>query len=104
LVTGVQAYRLFGGAKEHPVSAAVILVIFGGIGSLWLGGLWWRLNWVRWLTVILNVWVLSDTLHGSIVNGSGPDTLGYVLVAIRVAVIVMFLRPTAGTWYGRKAG
>ena len=103
-IIGLEAYTLFSATTAHPVAASVIMVILGGIWSLWLGGLWWRRNWVRWLTVILNVLVLSETLRISIAHGRGPDILGYVLVAIRVAVIVMFLRPVAGNWYGRKAG
>jgi hypothetical protein len=104
IVTGVVAYTFFGEAKGHPVSAAVIVLLFTVIGSLWLYGLWRRRNWVRWLTVILNVVTVSDMLHKDIANGRGPDLVGYFLIAIHVAVTVMFLRPAASHWYRRAAG
>jgi hypothetical protein len=104
IVTGVVAYTLFGETRGHPITAVLILLLLAGIWSLWLCGLWWRLNWVRWLTVIFHAFVVCDVLRRDLVHGRGPDFLGYVLLGIQVAVIVIFLRPVASHWYRRQAG
>jgi hypothetical protein len=104
LVTFVVAYIFLGQARIHPVAVVLLLLFSAGIWSLLLCGLWWRQNWVRWLTVIWNAVIVCDALRKDIVSDRGPDILGYILIAVQVAVIVMFLRPVASHWYGRKGG
>jgi len=102
--TGVVAYAFFGETSGHPLAAVLILLFLAAIWSLWICGLWWRRNWVRWFTVIFHVVVVCDVLRADLVHGRGPDLLGYVLIATQVAIIVIFLRPVASHWYRRQAG
>ena len=86
--------------------AAVGVGLLAAICLLWLYGLWQRLNWLRWATVILGG-------AGSIVGLWGVYSLGdpvqvklYWLqfILIEAAVVLLLLR-AASTWYtrGRRA-
>jgi hypothetical protein len=102
LITGVVVYGFLGAAGGHPVTTAVILVLFAAISLSWVFGLWRRLNWLRWFTVVFHVFVIGDVLRGDFERGRGPDLLGCVLIATQITVIVLFLRPVASHWYRRQ--
>lgn len=103
-LTGIAAYTFFGETKGHPVAAAVIMLLLGGIWSFLLCGLWWRRNWVRWLTVIWNVVGLCLALRTIIANHHAPNIPSCFRILIAVTATVIFLRPVADHWYRRKAG
>lgn len=103
-VTLIDAYAFMGEEKGHPAAAAVITLLFTGIWALWLRGLWWRQNWVRWITVIWNIAVVCYAVWRGTVNDHGLPMLSYLLIPINGAVMVMLLRPVAHHWYQQKPG
>ncbi|MGH8317808.1 MAG: hypothetical protein ACREUL_07500 [Steroidobacteraceae bacterium] len=102
LVTGVAAYAFFGETRGYPVAAALILLFLAGIWSLWICGLWWRRNWVGWLTVILNIVAVCNALRSDIAHDRVPNILSCFLVAALVGVTIILLRPVAHDWYRRR--
>ena len=91
-------------ADVNLAGTAIIVLLFMGIWLLWLCGLWWRLNWVRWLTIISDVGGVCFAVRSGVLNHQSLDTLSYVAIAVAVTTTVMFLRPIAGHWYRHKAG
>jgi hypothetical protein len=97
-------YVHYANNQRHPVSVGLILLLLTATLTLILCGLWSRQNWVRWLTVILNVASLySDLDHGPGWPNDHSKYLVYCLIAIRVVATVILLLPTADHWYRRKA-
>lgn len=96
-------YVHYGNNQRHPVSVGLILLLLTATLTLILCGLWSRLNWVRWLTVIWNVAGLySDLDHGSGWPTHHSKYFVYCLIAIRMVATVILLLPTADHWYTWK--
>jgi hypothetical protein len=86
------------------VQLLVVIPISMTLFSLWLFGLYRRLNWLRWLTVASAVLGLLSLpwAWGSIAShGSVPFQL--VKYALFGTGALLLCLPQANSWYGRKA-
>jgi hypothetical protein len=89
---------------SHPSSAIVPVAVLAIICLAWLFGLWRRLNWLRWTTVILGAsgclgayWSVAR-LHDPI-----QVDLYWVQFVTTLVTVVLLLLPSSNTWYGSRA-
>ena len=93
---------LLTGRGDHPGSNAVAAAIVGGIYFAWVYGLFRRLNWLRWVTIVLTC-VGVITLPWWFAQVTDHTRLAFHLLQLALqvpAVALLCLRP-ARVWYGR---
>jgi hypothetical protein len=86
-----------------------LLSALGGILLLtvvyasWLYGLWHRINWLRWVTVVANVW---SGLIAPRVVARLPNTTQVVLYVVQVFLsafaVFLLILPSANRWYRQR--
>ena len=86
---------------SRRTASVVVLLILAGIWWSWLLGLWHRRNWVRWLTVITNVFSFGLAILLVFANRTAWMVQGCLQIVLAPAATVMFLLPVARNWYRR---
>ena len=82
----------------------LVVPIWVTLFSLWLFGLYRRLNWLRWLTVAgAAVGLLSLPLAWGSIASHGSVPFQLIKYALFGAGALLLCLPQANSWYGRKA-
>jgi len=88
---------------SHPSSAMIPVSILAAFCFAWLYGLWRRLNWLRWTTVVLGAlgclgarWSLA-LLHDPI-----QVDLYWVQFVTTLVTVTFLLLPSSRDWYVKR--
>ena len=86
-------------------SGLVTVLFIGAVRALWLGGLYRRLNWLRWLTIaspVLTVAIALLTWRSLIHLRQNIVLMALILAAWFDSGVVLLCLPQASRWYTRK--
>jgi len=84
----------------RPLPAAAGILLMAAISLIWLYGLWRRLNWLRWATVILGGGGSFIGLWGVARLGDPVQTrLYWIQFSLLVPAAVLLLLPAVRMWY-----
>jgi hypothetical protein len=87
----------------RPAPALVGMGFLALICLLWLYGLWRRVNWVRWMTIILGVGgCLLASRSIARLHDPTQVALYWVQFALTVPTVAFLLTPSARSWYERR--
>jgi hypothetical protein len=88
---------------SHPTTAIVPVAVLSMLCVGWLFGLWRRLNWLRWTTIVLGAlgcmgarWSL-ELLHDPI-----QIDLYWVQFVTTLLTVTLLLLPASRNWYVRR--
>ena len=88
---------------SHPSTAVVPVAVLSVLCVAWLFGLWRRLNWLRWTTIVLGAlgcmgarWSL-ELLHDPI-----QIDLYWVQFVTTLLTVTLLLLPSSRNWYIRR--
>lgn len=89
-------------SKASGLPLAVTALIFASLLSLWLFGLYRRLNWLRWLTVAVAAGGLLSLpwVWDVIVSNASIYAVRYILFDTDALLLCL---PQADGWYGASA-
>jgi hypothetical protein len=87
----------------RPAPAIGGMAFLALVSLLWLYGLWRRLNWVRWTTIVLGVGgCLLASRSIARLHDPTQIALYWVQFALTVPTIAFLLAPSARVWYARR--
>jgi hypothetical protein len=88
------------------IGEVLFILFMAGFWSLWILGLWRRQNWLRWLTIICNIYaLLYISLHlPTLARLDAQGIISYLQIPVLVIATALFVRSSVHCWYQHQVG